>query len=525
MSRGILLIARFLVIAFVIHWATSCTEPEPLVPWTLNNRYDTLAPTYVPLGVINFVAKVISETSVLLSWTDVSVAEKGFLLLHRVSSSSVFDTLTILPSNTVSYTDTVILQTGITHVYSISAIGNSGLTSSQASVSVALAFSAPFDLRISHISAQSVNIEWSDTNRWATHFRLERAEYGGPFFQLAEPPLNQMSYTDEGLNSTKQYEYRVYGLSQYNSLSTRALSMWFMPDSLALIRTIDIGQYQGKLAMNAEGDRLVVCGYSSFIIMNPLNGNIFSTGPTGIPALSLNMEGSLVAIGIANGANAWIEIRRLVDGELVTRVGATENFYYHSVMFGVGDTVIFAGKPFGEIEVWNLRDSVEVYEWIAHGYVVEHLVLSANGERLLSWSSGPSAPISKIWSVPPFTHLFSLSNLISIPVFIPDGSSLVAFDGSTVSRWDATTGTKVQSIAASIQSTTLALTADGKFGFGGEFNRIVLYRAIDFKLIRIWENGPSASICVNAKGTLLAGSQNYSPVHVWAVINRWTTMK
>ncbi|MEN8166787.1 MAG: M12 family metallo-peptidase [Pseudomonadota bacterium] len=78
---------------------------------------------------------------------------------------------------------------------------------------------APTGLSAVAGGADRIALSWTDNATLEDGFRLERAEAGGPFSEIAVLPADTVAYTDIGLNAETGYSYRIYA---YNSAGVSA---------------------------------------------------------------------------------------------------------------------------------------------------------------------------------------------------------------------------------------------------------------------------------------------------------------
>ncbi len=118
-----------------------------------------LTATTMPVAPSALVAGVISPTQINLSWGEVA-GETGYIL-QRSTDGTTFSNLVTLPADTTVYHDTA-LKAGSTYDYRILSF-NSGGQSAPSNIAVATTIpSAPTGASATTISAQQINIAWTD---------------------------------------------------------------------------------------------------------------------------------------------------------------------------------------------------------------------------------------------------------------------------------------------------------------------------------------------------------------------------
>ncbi|MDX2004460.1 MAG: DUF4832 domain-containing protein [Meiothermus sp.] len=180
-----------------------------------------------PADPESFVAMAASATSVNLSWSAVTGADK--YILERKTGSSSFAAVGGSGVTTTSFTDNG-LNASTAYTYrlrSINAQGSSGglersvTTPATSSPSNPAGVPAtPGQLTATVASATSVNLAWTAVGG-ATRYALERRTGGGAFTPVGGDSLTSTSFTDTGLSPSTSYTYRVSAVNGSGSSSPR----------------------------------------------------------------------------------------------------------------------------------------------------------------------------------------------------------------------------------------------------------------------------------------------------------------
>jgi hypothetical protein len=97
-----------------------------------------------------------------------------------------------------------------------------GTMSGTATVTVASIPAAPTSLTATAVSAHQVNLAWTESSTNATGFNIQRSANGGTSWnQIAQLAGTVTSYSDQTVNKSKTYEYRV---NAYDAAGTSAWS-------------------------------------------------------------------------------------------------------------------------------------------------------------------------------------------------------------------------------------------------------------------------------------------------------------
>ncbi len=134
---------------------------------------------------------------------------------------------------------------------------------------------APSSLTATASSTTQVNLSWRDNSGTETGYRVQRASTSnGPWSQIADLPQNTVSCTDNGLNPSTTYYYRVYA---YNNAGSSAYS-----------NTASVTTTKPDFTISASPSSLSIArgknGYTT-ITVTSLNGfsSAVKLAPSGLP--------------------------------------------------------------------------------------------------------------------------------------------------------------------------------------------------------------------------------------------------
>jgi fibronectin type 3 domain-containing protein len=196
----------------------------------------------IPAAPSNLAAAVQSATSILLTWSDNSTDETGFVIERRVGSG-IWSLLATTPVGAANYIDTSAAES-TQYSYRVSAMNFAG-TSAASNVATATTPAtiplAPSNLALTVQSATSIRLTWTDNSNNETGFRIERQTGGGSWALLTTTAAGAISYTDATLAESTQYSYRVSatdsaGTSSVSNVATATTPATIpaAPSSLAL---------------------------------------------------------------------------------------------------------------------------------------------------------------------------------------------------------------------------------------------------------------------------------------------------
>jgi len=168
----------------------------------------------VPARPSNLVATTLSESSIALTWTDMSSDESGFVIERSTSTSGPWGRISVGP-NVASFTDSG-LSASTTYIYRLAAenpdgistyVGPVGAMTMAAGISVP---TAPSSLAATSAASDSISLSWLDNSNNETGFKIERGTTStGPFTQIATTSTGVTTYSNTGLTASTTYYYRV----------------------------------------------------------------------------------------------------------------------------------------------------------------------------------------------------------------------------------------------------------------------------------------------------------------------------
>ncbi len=157
-------------------------------------------------------ASAISSAAIDLNWTDNSSDEDGFNI-ERSSDGINFSFLASVGAGVTSFNNNG-LTASTTYYYRVSAYNVAG---SSAATNVASATTQsppqipadPSALSATAISSSAIDLSWADNSSDEDGFNIEQSADGINFSFLATTGANATSYSDNGLNASTIYYYRV----------------------------------------------------------------------------------------------------------------------------------------------------------------------------------------------------------------------------------------------------------------------------------------------------------------------------
>ncbi len=193
----------------------------------------TIYTTARPDAPTALTAQALSTSSIKLNWTDNSTSETGFKIYRSQSNNTNYTLLTIVPTNTNTYTDSF-LGTDLTYFYKVQAINNGGDSNFSNEISQTTypnPPNAPTNLVIQSSTTQLV-LTWADNSSNETGFEIYRKSGVSPYSLLATTLANVTTYTDTGLTAGIDYFYFIRAINAGGlSLASNEVNRALLPDA------------------------------------------------------------------------------------------------------------------------------------------------------------------------------------------------------------------------------------------------------------------------------------------------------
>jgi titin len=444
-----------------LHFGPESNPNELRYTWN-NSRWDKSTGLAAPAGQWSFVALVVTPTNGTIYLGTAGVLN-SYIDTNDLPSQA-FDASLLIGFDPSS--GSRLFRGVIDEV----AIYNRSLSSPEIQQLYASALSlrlyAPSNLTATAVSANQINLTWSDNSSDEDGFKIERSTDGTNFVQIAQVLPNTTSYCNTGLWPGRSYYYRI---SAYNSVAQSDFS------SVAMVRITDLcpaavfvwGNYSNAPA-NLTDIVAMAAGYDHSLALKR-DGSVVGWGnnysgqampPAGLSDVVAIAAGEYYSLALKSDGTVavWGSGQAAVD---VTNIVAIAAGSHHSLALRSDGTVVGWGANYGgqATPPTNLTGIVGIAAGVSHS-----LALRSDG-TVVGWGDNSYGQLS-----PPT----GLSNVVMIAA---GGQHSVALkrDG-TVTCWgynyfgQATVpaGTSnVVSIVAGLLH-TLALKKDGTITGWGE---------------------------------------------------------
>lgn len=163
----------------------------------------------------------LSETSVKVSWSDLSSNEEGFELSRSINGESSYVVIQKLAANGTEFTDNDILD-GLKYYYKVNAYnGQSGLSAFSNVENVQIAMNVPtLVVAAQLVKENKIKLTWTDNSKSETGYIIERKESKETAFkEVGRVTTDVQAFTDATVENTKTYSYQIKG---YNANTSTA---------------------------------------------------------------------------------------------------------------------------------------------------------------------------------------------------------------------------------------------------------------------------------------------------------------
>ncbi|QMW02875.1 fibronectin type III domain-containing protein [Spirosoma foliorum] len=224
-----------------------------------------------PTNIKNLTATTLSSSSIKLNWTPYG-KESGITIERRKGQTGNFDKIKDWLADSGEFTDTG-LESNTEYCYRI---GESGHDYSAIVCKTTLQSipAAPGRMQAQAVAYNRIDLQWADLSNNETRFEVERSTNGsaGTYTKLADVGANTTKYSDQSVQASTQYCYRVRavndaGASGYTdppACATTPAPPAGVPQNVAAVAT-------STTQINVSWD--AVAGASGYQLERSPNGN------------------------------------------------------------------------------------------------------------------------------------------------------------------------------------------------------------------------------------------------------------
>lgn len=507
------------------------------VDGSYDNPSDPESGKYVPNSPTSLAISVSSDTLVLLSWKDVSLGEKGFLIERKNGVNGTYSLLAKVPANVVNYADHIILQKGVLYYYRVSAYSDNANSYNTSENFFTFSMSTPTKPVITSKSNNSFRIDWNDNDLAQSGYKLEKAVNGNQFYQIASLDKYTKYYVDNDIDTLNSYSYRVKAFASNNESDySNVVQAEYGFYGLTLQNTLNLGSPVHSLVYSSDGSKFAAMGMSYYLnIWNTKDGSLiqnFTKTGSGVASagwpfqMAFSPDGKYIA---GNASNMGVNVWNIQTGSLTSSLSLP--YDARSLCFSSDSKSIFTGNFSGRIAGWKLQTKTD---WMGvnsnnSSDVVSFLYLTKAGSKLISCYYNPYGSVgvgTQIWSTSSWSEIASFAGYQAQNFSISQDEKYLISGNNMLSASD---GSFVTSFSAPVDG-KICLTYDDKYFVGKSYSgTLVLGRVSDGKIM-FSISTPSPDIytypaLATSPGsyTFIAAGGSTGEVDVWSIARQWVT--
>ena len=378
----------------------------------------------------------LKDTEVQLVWADRSDGEQGFIIDRKINTNDWEIGIDTLPANSTEWidSDVNVEQDLQYHVYAY----YREYTSRKTTYSMTTSFPAPQDFKLSVISSSQIKLSWqAHPFNNISEYRIERGTDFTDFTQIGMVSGAVTEYTDNTVDNTHFYRYRMYAVTTQNQ------------SAYTNVKKIE---WKGPFTYQWSG-------------FHDAQINSVAIHPEGLQTASV-------------GADKILKVWNNLTGELLW--SGSHSSWIKQVEYNVAGTKILSYSDY-EFKVWEAVSGAELYMG-SHTGNLNDVHLSQDGQYIIS---GGGTTVS-LWNAENGTNLWTTVNYpdasydnqktVSAVAISPDNSMIAACGDyySKLNLWQTSTKNLLWYNTMQV-AYCLKFSPDNKWlFFGGKNNMIVM---------------------------------------------------
>lgn len=212
------------------NYAANGNELDPAVPTfpvvTARSEWVTFGDSSGVAAPTGLVATLTTANQVDLAWTDNAFNETGYVVERSDDLGVTWTAVAPVGADATSYSDTTV---GPVTIYWYRVYATDGVTNSASSNTLKLttpgaAPAAPAEAVATVVSANQVDLAWTDNSTTEDGFVIERSVNGGPFTELDRVAADAVAYSDLSTAAATTYQYQVRAVNGVTGSSAPAVS-------------------------------------------------------------------------------------------------------------------------------------------------------------------------------------------------------------------------------------------------------------------------------------------------------------
>ncbi len=331
----------------------------------------------------------IADTAATLSWTDNNDFETGYLIERYVPNVG-YTFVKELPANT---TETIVQDSFVIgQYYDYKIYAKMGYLLSQPAHFPYRnpLFPPPYELTLTGNNSNSLTLNWKYDHNYELGFIIERSKNGTDYFELGR--TSSHSFTDNSLDTSFNYSYRIAAYSRYNKSAYSANIEALFSNQLKQIHRFLIPLYGiSWTTLSYDASIIAFGGYTSnevavyiydtftgsrkFTLSNPDSlTNVFKQ-------ITISPDNRLLA---AAGEDNYVTIWDINSGTVVKRIN---NVWHPQVMkfsFDGNNLIVerIGALRFYDIQSWQYETRINTQHYITNMDINSDETIIATGDGL-----------------------------------------------------------------------------------------------------------------------------------------------
>jgi WD40 repeat protein len=469
----------------------------------------------------------ITDTTIQLKWQCNYDNISEFEIVYS-SDDNNYTLMKTIPGNCNTVILTGNYYTGSSYFFKIRGRIDQNYTSYSNNANVKLRLDAPSNLTVTNLSETSIQINWFDNSNFETEFILERSENSGTYSVIAQIPANNVSFTDNYLNSTSKYSYRIKAVSSlYQSSYSQVMNININING-SLIRTLT-GHQSVIVSVSFSPDRFSIVSSGSFDqtvkIWNISDGSLKSSYNLSslIQTTSLSPDGQTIAMG---GYNNSVSLWRISDGSNIrTMTGHT--YAVNSVSFSPDGSILASASSDNTIKIWRTSDGSLIRTLTGHQTGVSSVIFSPDGSIIASSSYDNTIILWRTSDGSLIRSVIGHSDYInSVIAFSPDGQTIISnSNDNTIKLWRTSDGNLIRTLYGHTDIiSSLSFSPDGKtIASGSRDKTIKIWGTADWIVIKTLtgHSDDIRSVAFNQDSKILASGSDDKTIKLWSLEKTW----